>query len=299
MRPYVLPAVWLHLLLSYLAPSLLPGQTKPWKPAVYAHHAGGTGAASLRARTSELVGTDSPRQVTIRSVSRFVPARDTWEPVAIPLPRSVRVPVPAPRQVYSSETDPVLLDIPHAVGLFWAEWEEDGHPVASFAYAGPILCEDVMLGPAPAGRIAVCVPFPDRAEARFVPDPAHRTLRPLPARLTGCDSSQVAPGDSVYEADAVDQPVRSRRLTIEWVPLRIGHVLRGHTALRFIVERSGKINRCSFTILEEAAPGWTDAVVRELRNARYQPAKRAGQTVRQWVYQLFTYHSDGRDYDAR
>jgi hypothetical protein len=44
---------------------------------------------------------------------------------------------------------------------------------------------------------------------------------------------------------------------------------------------------------------WTDAVVRELRSARYQPARRGRQNVRQWVQQLFTYYNDGRPHGSR
>lgn len=154
----------------------LQGQTKTqsWKPVGYAHRATGTGTASLRASASELLKTGSPRRLVVRAVLRFVSSGDRWEPLAILLPVSVRVPVPPPRQVYSQDTDQILLTIPEAVGLFWVAWEEDGRRVTSFAYAGPTLCNDVMLGPAPAGRVAVCVPFADRAEARFVPDPAQR-----------------------------------------------------------------------------------------------------------------------------
>jgi hypothetical protein len=118
--------------------------------------------------------------------------------------------------------------------------------------------------------------------------------RPLSPGLTGCDSSQAMPTDSVYQADAVDQPVRPMRLRIEWVPFRSDHVLKGQSAFRFIVEASGKINRCSIVLLQESAPQWTEAVVRELRSARYQPARHGGQKVRQLVEQLFTYYSDGR-----
>jgi hypothetical protein len=142
-----------------------------WKPVVYAHRAGSTGVASLRASASELIRTRSPRKVVVRALSRFVPETDTWEPLPVRLPASFRVPVPKPRHIYSQDTDRVLLVIPQPVGLFWAEWEENGRRTTSFLYAGPMLCEDVMLGPAPPGRVAVCVPFADRAEARFVPDP--------------------------------------------------------------------------------------------------------------------------------
>ena len=38
----------------------------------------------------------------------------------------------------------------------------------ALAVSGPILCNDVDLNPAP-GRVAACVPFADRAEARLVP----------------------------------------------------------------------------------------------------------------------------------
>lgn len=112
--------------------------------------------------------------MVLRSVSRFEPQSDRWEPLGIPLPVSAQVPVPPARQVYSQDMDQILLTIPDPVGLFWAKWEEDGHGVTSFVYAGPQLCNDVMLGPAPAGRVAACIPFADHAEARFVPDPARR-----------------------------------------------------------------------------------------------------------------------------
>lgn len=36
------------------------------------------------------------------------------------------------------------------------------------------------------------------------------------------------------------------------------------------------------------------AAQKELRTARYQPARHGGEKVRQRVYQLFTYHQDGR-----
>lgn len=154
----------------------LQGQTvtQPWKPVGYVHRATGTGTASLRASAAELLNTGSPRRLVVRAILHFVPSADRWEPLAISLPKSVRVPVPPPRQVYSRDADQILLTIPDPVGLFWVEWEEDGRRVTSFAYAGPTLCNDVMLGPAPVGHVAVCVPFADRAEARFVPDPAQR-----------------------------------------------------------------------------------------------------------------------------
>lgn len=118
--------------------------------------------------------------------------------------------------------------------------------------------------------------------------------RALSARETNCVPPAVAPSDSVYDTDGVDEPVQPRRLAIEGMPFRTNEILTGRSVFRFIVEASGKIDRCSIVVLEETVPAWTAEVVKELRYARYRPARRGGQSVRQWVHQLFTYHSDGR-----
>ena len=41
----------------------------------------------------------------------------------------------------------------------------------TLATSGPILCEDIDLGPAPSGRVPACVPSSASAQARFVADP--------------------------------------------------------------------------------------------------------------------------------
>jgi len=118
--------------------------------------------------------------------------------------------------------------------------------------------------------------------------------RRLSAAQTGCDTIQAMPTDSVYQFDAVDQPVKAERVPIQDLPLKMGEVLSGRSVFRFIIEPSGRINRCSIELIEEDAPPWTDEVLKELRWARYRPARRGGQKVRQWVYQVFTYNQDGR-----
>jgi hypothetical protein len=118
--------------------------------------------------------------------------------------------------------------------------------------------------------------------------------RQLSAAETGCDSLRQAVADSVYEADAVDRPARAPYLRVEGLPYRMREVLTGRTMLRFVVDGSGWVDRCSIALVEESSPEWTAAVLRELRGARYEPARKGGQRVRQLVYQVFTYHSDGR-----
>ncbi len=155
--------------LLFLAGSL---PTTQWKSVVYGSRTGGTGIGSLRARTSDLIHLKAPRHVAIRALFLYDPVKDAWAPMPLaPLP-SITLRRARPRQIYSTESDPVLLTMPQPVGLFWAIWDEDGHRLASAVYAGRILCDDVMLGPAPPGHVAMCVPHADRAEARFVPDPS-------------------------------------------------------------------------------------------------------------------------------
>jgi hypothetical protein len=114
-------------------------------------------------------------QLTLRALLRFDPEKAAWTPRSLPSPPSTTLSVLARRQAYSRDTDPVILLIPDSVGLFWAAWDEDGAPGAAFLFAGPVLCNDVMLSPPPPGQIAICVPLPDRAVARYVPDPAQRS----------------------------------------------------------------------------------------------------------------------------
>jgi outer membrane biosynthesis protein TonB len=118
--------------------------------------------------------------------------------------------------------------------------------------------------------------------------------RQLSAAETGCDSSSRAPTDSAFQADSVDRMARAPYVRVNTLPYRMRDVRTGRTMLRFIVDSSGRVERCSITLVEESSPDWTAAVLPELRRARYEPARKDGRQVRQVVYQVFTYHSDGR-----
>lgn len=118
--------------------------------------------------------------------------------------------------------------------------------------------------------------------------------RQLSPAETGCDASQRTRTDSVYESTSVDAPVEAERLPIDEMPMRVREVISGRSVFRFIVEPSGRIDRCSIVLVEESSPLWTESVLKELRQARYRPARRGGQKVSQLVYQIFTYHQDGR-----
>jgi hypothetical protein len=140
-----------------------------------------------------------------------------------------------------------------------------------------------------AGVLCACLAAPDGLLAQEPSRP-----RPLSAVETGCDSLRPTAADSVYEADAVDRPVRAPYVRVKALPYRRREVLTGRTMLRFVVDSSGWVDRCSLALVEESSAEWTMAVLMELRGARYAPARKAGRRVRQLVYQVFTYQSDGR-----
>ena len=118
--------------------------------------------------------------------------------------------------------------------------------------------------------------------------------RQLTAEETGCDSTRPAPTEAVFQADSVDRPARAPYVRVTELPYRMREVRNGRTMLRFVVDGEGRVERCSIALVEESSPEWTAAVLPQLRQARFDPARKAGRKVRQLVYQVFTYHSDGR-----
>jgi hypothetical protein len=123
-------------------------------------------------------------------------------------------------------------------------------------------------------------------------EPAQPRL--LSAAETGCDSLHRVRLDSAYEADSVDRQVRAPYVRVTTLPYRMGEVRTGRTMLRFVVDSTGWVDRCTITLVEESSPDWTTAVLPAMKQARYEAARKDGRRVRQVVYQVFTYHSDGR-----
>ncbi len=86
--------------------------------------------------------------------------------------RTVELPAGKKTGEIESGTLVALSPITHRVGLFWLEWKENGQTLSAFVHSGPVLCNDVRLGPPPKpDLIAQCVPGTNSARAVFVPDP--------------------------------------------------------------------------------------------------------------------------------
>jgi TonB family protein len=111
---------------------------------------------------------------------------------------------------------------------------------------------------------------------------------------TGCDSTRPAATGPVYRADSVDRAAKPPYVRVSELPYRMREVQTGRTMLQFVVDAEGRVERCSIALVEESSAEWTTAVLPELRKARFEPARKDGRKVRQLVYLVFTYHSDGR-----
>ncbi|MBX9689322.1 MAG: hypothetical protein K2X27_21615 [Candidatus Obscuribacterales bacterium] len=153
-----------NLFLAYRLPLI-------YKPIVYSAYDKSTGIASLYA--NEILLKDSEKTnlgFSLVGLWKYDEAQNTWR--KIPSKNSsVQIRPAQKRQIYSRATDQRLLDLTDEIGLFWVRWTEDEKANSSFVYSGPILCNDVALGPAPEGLVAVCVPAVASAKAMFVPDP--------------------------------------------------------------------------------------------------------------------------------
>jgi hypothetical protein len=136
------------------------------------------GFAALRVSESWMMQLGRPIEINVFGLCRYVEATGEWKRLPYPMPSKTLLVEPlSPEE--ARHGDRVLYELPREIGLFWVQWgeREDAERAAppaareSLATSGPMLCEDLMLGPAPEGQVAACVPFSDRAEARFVPIP--------------------------------------------------------------------------------------------------------------------------------
>lgn len=135
---------------------------------------------------SSLQAADRPLRLRIETICLFDAGRDRWE-VLLQTPTStpfVEV-LPLPQTAHL-RSRPALAQLP-GVALYWLRWSEGfggtdttaPTPHQSFGFVGGRLCEDIRLAPAPAGRVATCVPYPEHARASHVPDPV-LACGPLP-----------------------------------------------------------------------------------------------------------------------
>jgi hypothetical protein len=128
------------------------------------------GMLTLKANGYLCAHSGEPREFQILRLWRFDPTTEKWSKVEL-FPTKPVVIRSDKRDIYTEKTDQEMLALTREIGLFWAEWREDGHVVKTLLFSGPVQCQDLDLSPPPRGKIAACIPFPDHAEARWIPDP--------------------------------------------------------------------------------------------------------------------------------
>ncbi len=139
----------------------------------------GTGYVDLKVDEAWLREHPEPIKFGVATVCRYDPSARQWESLQPPDPdRNWRL---APLSLADAASgERVAFEVPRETALFWIRWFEDreGNRSArmtrwrdALAVSGPILCNDLDLGPVPEGRVAACVPFRDQAQARLVPRP--------------------------------------------------------------------------------------------------------------------------------
>ena len=147
-----------------------PNSGKTWKSVVYSAIDEEHGILTLKANGYLCALAGKPREFQLVRLWRFDPETEKWSKVAM-YPSNPAVIRSEKRDLYSAKTDQQLLALTREIALFWAEWKEDGRIVKTILFSGPVQCQDLDVSPPPKGKVTACVPFPDRAEARLVPDP--------------------------------------------------------------------------------------------------------------------------------
>ena len=148
--------------------------------AVIAHRDTKTGIATLRVDEAWLQKHNMPIVFHVNLICRYDAASDQWQ--LLPRPgdrRSWRLAPASDAEMALGNR--VAYELPKETALYWLHWSEWNEVNAverltvyrnSLVFSGPVQCNDVRMGEPPPGKIAACVPFDNRAEARFVPAPA-------------------------------------------------------------------------------------------------------------------------------
>jgi hypothetical protein len=140
-----------------------------------------SGAAVLKADEAWLKKENIKISLKVQLLCRYNPETDKWQRLTLPDIEQRRSyglePLSDADAAFGNR---VIYELPRETGLYWLHWSEDKVvelPQRKTVYrhavvvSGPVLCNEIALGEAPTGKVAACVPFAERAEARFVPEP--------------------------------------------------------------------------------------------------------------------------------
>lgn len=146
--------------------SIIP---KDWRAAVYDQRDQKTGVCWLRANGSLMRGKE-PRVFKFIAFWKYNVDQQKWIRIRTDTPEAVRVDT-TDSGMHFRNNDQFLMKLTDQIGLFWVKWEEDGYRVEKQVFSGPVMCNDIMIGPPAEGMIATCIPGENFGRAAHVPDP--------------------------------------------------------------------------------------------------------------------------------
>jgi hypothetical protein len=110
-------------------------------------------------------------EVSVTGLWKYDHEHEKWVTVSL-TGRIEKTVIPESQKNSRGLTDPLVMVLPQEAGLFWIGWKEGNVSHGAFAFSGPVLCNDVSIGPRFKGdKVATCIPFKDHAIAAYVPDP--------------------------------------------------------------------------------------------------------------------------------
>ncbi len=144
-----------------------------FRSVVYAYRDPKTGRCSLMANGAILQWELklNSRKFKFLDAWRYDPANARWERLQEPPPKAATITADPKRNVFSSLTDQVLIYLTDKTGLYWVRWLEEGKLLQMPVLCGPIMPQDYSVAPPPKGMVIAGIPYEDRAEVKYIPDP--------------------------------------------------------------------------------------------------------------------------------
>ncbi len=160
-------------LIVALAPALSWAQSTTadsWKSVVYSHRDENSRMCSLRVDEALLRQSDGSRSFEFVALWRYDSKKKAWGVVDFDAPQPIPL-EPLDGETSDSAIDRTIVNLTDRLGLYCAEWQEDGHRAWTLVVSGTVPPGVLSVGDPPDGYVAVYVPDADQLQATFVPDP--------------------------------------------------------------------------------------------------------------------------------
>ncbi len=170
MKSVSLPIV---TLIVFLAPALSWAQSTTadsWQSVVYSHRDENSRMCCLRVDEALLRRSNESRSFEFVALWRYNSEKKAWGVVDFDAPEPTGL-EPLDAKTSAPAFDRTVVNLTDRVGLYCAEWLEDGRRTWTLVLSAPLAVADLEMGDPPDGYLAAHVPDADQLQATFVPDP--------------------------------------------------------------------------------------------------------------------------------